>query len=290
MTTFAGSTPYAQSSTANIRAYGAELNGWMKAVGLTQTTDTGQTDWTTVVIPGANTIYGIELWQFVDGSLTFKWEWGTAGGNNTGSPQVYLTVGTGSDGAGNITGILFPRSQITVPNNSTIVGGARPTYICHTADFFGMVYKINSSASGTSICAFAIEKMVDSTGAASGVGIVITYQNSSVLLSCPGKRAIRFDGTYDSGVSTSFCAVPGNITTSSVGADRQVFLHAHVSPRVIFSNFMCSVISSELVLATTFNATLVGTTPRTYISITNGMGLGNNASLTATWGLAMLWE
>jgi hypothetical protein len=278
------------TTTAELRVVGTEMNGWLTTVGLVQTADTGQTNWTTVTLPAVNVLVGYEVWRFADSSIYFKLEW--YNGNIIGRhPSFWLTVGTGSDGAGTITGTLYPRTNISFPNNAP-GGGSYPTYISRTADFFGMVWKYGATGGvNPAALSFAIEKMVDSTGAAAGIGYVVSIQGttpSAVMI----KRAIRTASTATVfAASTSFCAVPGNVTASDSGpTERQVYLHAHPSPRAIYSNFLCTVILAELPINTTFSATLVGSTAHTYLSLGNGLSNGNSASGATTWACAMIWE
>lgn len=299
MTTLSSSTTYSVAATANLRTTGAELNGWLSTVGLVQTSDTGQVNWATVNLPAANTLIGYEIWRFADSSIYFKLEWTTGG--TAGGLIFHLTVGTGSDGAGTITGAAtFPRTAVfNVTNSAASTGTPWPTYICRTADFFGIVYKKGGPTANAQTApaqlAFAIEKMVDASGTPTGDGFVVSHgtagSSGAALTAIQTKRAIRTASTAAAYASNqSFCAVPANVTTTVVGSDRQVFLHAQPSPRAIFSNFLCTIIDSELPIATTFTATLLGTTSHTYISLGNGLNTGNSSSAATTWSTAMLWE
>jgi hypothetical protein len=102
------------TTDAEFRTWGQTMRAAMTAVGgLVQTPDTGQINWTTVTKPSAaNTAAGYEIWRFDDAAqatvpIYMKIEWGTGGSAN--SPGMYLTLGTGSNGAGTITNIRFPR-------------------------------------------------------------------------------------------------------------------------------------------------------------------------------------
>ncbi len=98
---------------AAFRAWGGGISAAIAGLGLVQTADTGQVNWTTVVKPASiGTFAGYEIWRFADSlqasaPVYFKLEYG---GNNSNAayPAVRLTVGTGSDGAGTITGTYFP--------------------------------------------------------------------------------------------------------------------------------------------------------------------------------------
>src|SRR6186997_665737 len=99
---------FTNSSDANFRVWGAYISSKLLAGGMVQTADTGQINWTTVLTPtGINTYAGYEIWRFADAlqasaPVYFKIEYGE--GSNVDGPAVRVKFGTGSDGAGNLTG------------------------------------------------------------------------------------------------------------------------------------------------------------------------------------------
>lgn len=278
-------------TTADIRRLGAELNGWFVSVGLVQTADTGQVNWATVNLPGAAaTIIGYEIWHSVDSSFFFKFEWFTGISAATTNPAFALTVGTGSDGAGNITGVFYPRVVI-INTNAANSPTVCQTYICHTNDFLGVCYKIGGSNTYGSIVSFAIEKMVNNVGAPSGDGWIVSHvvgSASGVLF----KKSIRIASPAFTGLdSSSHTVVAGNITSSDDGAgNKLVWPQQHINQQQAFSNYLCSTIVAEYGQGTTFQAILVGTTLHTYIGIGNAMGTGNSGFASTNYGVAMLWE
>ncbi len=83
-----------------------------------QTSDTGQINLSTVLKPtGAQTMMGYQIWRMNDALQAtapcyVKMEYGA--GWDTASLALGITIGTGSDGAGNITGSLVsPTNRIT---------------------------------------------------------------------------------------------------------------------------------------------------------------------------------
>ena len=113
------------TSNADFRLWGQSVSTGIQNAGFTATSDTGQINWSTVSAPGgANTKAGYEVYKFADtlaGShpLYFRVDYGSAGVAST--PALWLTVGTGSDGAGNITntgGTVFGPQQIIANTNT----------------------------------------------------------------------------------------------------------------------------------------------------------------------------
>jgi hypothetical protein len=87
----------------------------LSTIGLVQTADSGQVNTGTVTIPGVNhTAAGYQIWRMNDTHqatcpIFFKMEYGR--GATATAASIWLTVGTGSDGAGTLTGIFQARVQ-----------------------------------------------------------------------------------------------------------------------------------------------------------------------------------
>lgn len=123
MPTFtAVTTNYTNSSDANFRSWGSYLSARFAAVGLVQTADTGQINWTTVLTPtGASVYMGYEIWRFADtlqatAPVFFKIQYGEGAGVD--SPHIKIQFGSGSDGAGNLTGNLSTTFVAGMPANT----------------------------------------------------------------------------------------------------------------------------------------------------------------------------
>lgn len=105
---------------ANFRSWGSGISAAIAAVGLIQTADTAQINWTTVLAPSTtNQKRGYEMWRFNDGlqatrPIFIRLDYGS-GPNIQYNPQIWLTVGTATDGAGNVTAnASFPNSFLPV--------------------------------------------------------------------------------------------------------------------------------------------------------------------------------
>ena len=84
------------------------LHDWF-VIGLVQTSDTGQIDTATVTRPITAITAGYETFRFNDSlqgiaPMFMKLEFGS-GDNTPVTPAMWVTVGTGTDGAGTVTGI-----------------------------------------------------------------------------------------------------------------------------------------------------------------------------------------
>lgn len=298
MTTSTWSTPMDSTTDAGFRTYISEIITKFAAAGLVQTADTGQIDTSTVVRPAANTSAGYTIWRFADSTIYFKLEFGSSNGS-TSSPQFWLTVGTGSNGSGTIAGQTTTRARLrglgNTPTFPIDAVTSRPSYLCVTADFVGFLHKAGHITGGLPSCGFTIGKWTDSAGVAVASGFAVRYpmddSNSQTLTGISRIESVKTSSvavTYAQ--TTMHTIVPGAVTSSSVGADNQVYLAGIITPRVIYDNWMCTIINAELSIATTFSATLVGSTSRTYISLGTQFGSGHSPTIGSVYGHAMLWE
>jgi hypothetical protein len=149
------------------------------ALGWVQTADTGQINLTTVTRPlAANTVMGYEMWRMNDAlqgthPVFVKIEYGSGTGA-INQFSVWLTIGTGSNGTGTITGTLFARTQITCGNTGAVLntafGSAATNRITWAA------YLANNA---TNPCWFSLERRKTSAGADTDTGLILAYGNGN---------------------------------------------------------------------------------------------------------------
>lgn len=100
---------------ATYQSFVTKISAILDAVGLIKTADTGQINPATTVRPGvANTASGYEIRRFADLNqfakpIYIKIEYGIGGAVTR--PSVWITVGTGSNGAGSLSGLISLRRQ-----------------------------------------------------------------------------------------------------------------------------------------------------------------------------------
>src|ERR1700761_4788031 len=118
MTTSTTSTVLDQTSDAGFRTWVAEVITQLVSVcGVTQTTYTGQINTSTVTRAGTtNTAAGYVILKFNDTlqatvPVFIKLEFGS-GSTATTSPQMWITIGAGSNGSGTLTGITTTRVAV----------------------------------------------------------------------------------------------------------------------------------------------------------------------------------
>jgi hypothetical protein len=175
------------TDTRNAPAYlsnDADFQTWVAAVHaqfavavtaghLVVTGDTGQINPAIVTRAGVNTAAGYEIYRLNDSNQSsypvyFKVEYGQSAAAT--NPCLWLTVGTGSNGSGTLTGQLGTRKQCA----QTFTGVASqvlPSYFCSRADGFVLV---NNYLQGTATAYMflLVERTKDGSGAATTDGII----------------------------------------------------------------------------------------------------------------------
>lgn len=286
MTTATNTAVLNHTTTAEFRVWGSAFKAILGASGLIQTADTGQIDWTTVTLPAPNAVGGYEIWRFNDTlqgttPIFLKVEYGTA--TNTNRPGMWLTVASGSNGSGTLNGTTY-LNRVSVSPAATAVSSTYPLYACHTDGFFGVTAFRRFAGGSHSFC-FMICRTVDAAGTITATGI-ITYVGSTAL-----SRYTYMNGVLY-GAAGGFCSIPGTPTNTIVGGNVQLFRHFAMQPEIICVPQVLSYYGTEIPTETTFTATPIGVTARTYLAMSDaggpqttadgGLGTGNR--------MAMLWE
>jgi hypothetical protein len=161
---------------AEFRALAQLLANTLESGGVIRTTDTGQVNLSTMTFPGANnTPAGYEIRRFTDSlqasaPIFIKIEYARGGGANFF--DVFLTIGTGSDGAGNITGVKFPRTQIGLINNFTSL----PCHVSAGTSWF--VWYLAANNVSTTSALLSLERSKNGTGADTNRGLYL-FTNKS---------------------------------------------------------------------------------------------------------------
>jgi hypothetical protein len=177
------SLPAFLSATADFRTWIQGIHAQLIAAGLVQTSDTGQINSATVNLPGTNTAAGYEIFQFNDTGVAngqstnpvfIKVEYGV--GSPTDRPSLWFTVGTGSNGAGTITGTtILGRNQLSF-NNSRTSGITMPSYCAGDGGWFGLFTAADTSGA-VNPQFMIIDRVRDASGVPTGEGVVCVYSS-----------------------------------------------------------------------------------------------------------------
>jgi hypothetical protein len=211
---------------ASFRSLGKAISDALTAVGMVQTSDTGQINWTTITKPTtSSTIAGYEVWRFADSSnqtscpVFLKIQYGT--GSSSTSFGLTITLCHATDGAGTVNGEAITYTSIT-----NTVGTTTDRNMCFVSSdsgasrlavmlFVGGSY--TNSASGSDLMVFTIDRLRDADGTANATGthFIGTQNNSGAgqkwSQSFLPASATRFPTTP---LSKPMCMMPGSCLNS----------------------------------------------------------------------------
>jgi hypothetical protein len=168
---------WTNSSDANFRLWGDYISNQMAAVGLVQTADTGQIDWVTVLTPaGINTFQGYEIWRFNDtlqatAPVYIKIEYGES--SSVDSPCIRVQFGSGSNGAGTLTGNLsttYLAACATVAGACSVIGSGSTNRFCMIGGF--------TTAGGYGMF-FGFERSKDASGNDTSEAVLAVFNNTA---------------------------------------------------------------------------------------------------------------
>lgn len=285
------------SDDATFRTWGDGVADSLQAAALTKTSDTGQIDWTTVTRPTtANTFAGYEIYRFTtdtklaDLGCYIKIEYGV--GSATTRAALAFTVGTGTDGAGTLTGQVTTRTVFTPADASF---GSTPTY-CSGGD--GRVAAIINTSSGSS-------------GAGGNFVLVVERtRNSGGSLTADGIMVFASGGTGTTTYGTLSAYITSNtvteLPTNRIGGflqdrtgnylDSFTLSTVHAVHRNQLINPFVGIVlyyHSDLVRLQPISVSLYGTA-RTYLPVgrytTTSTHFGSVGFGHFNTGIALLWE
>jgi hypothetical protein len=287
MTTATSSTRIRHDSDATFREWGLEFSTFLSTIGLIQTADTGQINWATVARPGTNTNAGYEIWRFDDAlqatkPIYIRFDYGTH--SVATAPRMQITVGVGTNGAGVITAAGSWTVDSFHQSLASATDVTRNSYFCYDGGTLAFFWK-----TGVTLRAgIVISRTVDSAGAYSDAGAIIMQVTSSLLrTACMNFTAGTITTKQTSAGNAQLCHWPQAPAASLVGSDQQVACVYGTYPRFRPHIGAVGCLNSEFSAAVTFTATMVGSTPHTYLAAPD-----NDPHMDASSQLkmAILWE
>lgn len=274
------------TSDSTFRLWGSSVSATISSMGLVQTSDTGQINWATVAHPTATLVsQGYEIWKFNDSlqgtvPIFLKFEYGSAGGA-AARPGLFLTIGSGSNGSGNLTGQTtsrFPMYGTTTDTNS------RTCVFSGDTNRVGM--SLFSSLSGGSISWF-LERTKNSDGTDSSLGALL------MMLDSANVRRMQFipaSGTVPAVNSDTNILPPVSSTGGSYGNDLAIYTNPMTRGGGFLNAGMTHLgyFNTDIISDTTFVVTL-------YNAVHTFYALGNIPSFVGRGGftgitLAMRFE
>lgn len=253
------------------------------------TTNVTSTTLAAATRPATNTINLSMILKFIDtqsGSAPIYVKLGFGTGATATTPAIQFTIGTGSDGSGNITGSAIAPAAVSATNNGTLT--ALLSTCCAVDGHFSIVFKRNGAANAA-CWGTIIDRTVDSSGVpdARGVSMLRFIGDGATLGYCYNFAT----STLVVNGATSLGIIFGGLTASLVGGVAQVYPYYSVMPAVTPMLGACAVITSEINDNTTFTAKLIGTTSHTYLARqANSNSQTYTVNASTLYGIAQRWE
>lgn len=203
---------------ADFRSWGSGLAAQFAAVGLVQTADTGQINWTTVTRPSTSSYGGYEIWRFPSGTeqtacpIFLKIEYGI--GTAADRPALRVQAASGTNGAGTLTGQIQSGALTLAAGGSKTSTTTLPSYVSGGNNWLHVVTN-HDNASQTFGIRLIVERPAngDGTPTTSGFWLLAGASSSGI-----NHAAIPATGTVATNNTTSpFSTSGGQVTT--VGTD-----------------------------------------------------------------------
>lgn len=287
MTTSSYSRNALNNTDAMFQGHVQDYSALLTAIGLIQTSDIGQINKETVSRPvGAGQAAGYEIFAFSDSlqavsPIFLRIEYISAGNSQIFGTAV--TVGQGTDGAGNLTGVTSQRlySYGAVSPNNTFT-----TFGCHTEGFAGVMNQVgaitgsSSAASGS----FMVCRSCDANGHPTGDGCIVYNHNINGF---PQGQALRFSGAagrVNASPSVDIAFLPLGISQTVSG---EIPIYPMWLPLPALTAVVGAIAMPQALLGNvdTLEVAVVGVQPRTYL-----IALGGFQPRSNPLGFGMLWE
>lgn len=274
----------ANTTDAEFTAWAKDLSDAIKSC-LTQTTDTGQVDWSTTQTKPVSGSPFYEVYRFSDAlqataPMFLRVEYGSSSSN----PLVKVTIGTATDGAGNLSGL---KTAVTSLSNAPDPS-PQTTYVCYKDGCFTLAFGANVSPSKFGGLVI-VERTRDAAGNSTpdGALAVVTYASIGISVT-----------TFSYARNTMFgdARIPclTNVLLSAQSSSSAVvnlFNWFCFTPDIHNLTGAFTYKNAEIPQYSEIDAALVGGTSRHYLCL--GTKYGNAWSMNGSSGIdvpAILWE
>lgn len=293
MTTKAWTVEVLGDTVARLKTWAQSLSDALDDIGFTQSNDTGQIDIPAIVgVPLAGQSAGYQIRYLDDGlhataPLYLKLEYGT-NPNYADRPALFVTAGTGTDGAGTLSGVFLPR----VSNGDNVIpsGGLKQCYACATEGAVWVSFGEYYTSSFSQGMGFALFRTTDpATGAPTAEGAAC-YAMSG-LYPRVATRSLRSSWVFAPvdtppgfGGGGRFAAMANGATSLALGnGDKQAMPHILPFPELRIVRQICSTHPGDgLATGTEFDAALVGVSPARY-KVVHGLAHSGQDRMALIW-------
>lgn len=296
MTTYVGAS-FAYGLTGNTSTAGMgptfalridRLHAAFVGCGLVQTADTGQLDTATIASAPSGTL-GYRVYRFNDTrQATEPLFLRVSYVQNGQNLRLTFTVGTGTNGAGTLTGTVS--NPLNAGGNTGTSPGTVQIYTCHTEGFFGLMLGPNNTGFSTASHSFTIARTKNGSSFDSK-GWLMWADGGTPNTSGFVTFTARSGGLI--GASTEhYCIAPGVPASSALlNGDKQLYPHFYADPDIKMMWHQFSALGAEFPIAPgAFSATPYGASARTFLFGGSTGSPAAESSSNNAFRLAMLWE
>lgn len=240
------------ATDAQFREWGKAISDSLQAVGIVKTADSGQIDWATVAAPtSANTQMGYEIYRFNDtlqstAPVFIKLAFGS--GTSYSHPALWISVGTGSNGSGTITGEILPEQQ----NYANAFATAMTHYISGSSNRFVIA---NQGLSSGYQLVLTVERTHDSSGSDTSDGVMVNRIASGV----DSQHYILFSDSSVVTTSQIMCLTPAGMSGAK-SPDINLYPVRFFTPgEGPISNCLVGYISGDFATNSSYTVSICGT-------------------------------
>ena len=282
------------------------LHDGLISVGLVQTSDSGQLNLSSAspaYVSTASYAYGYTVYRWNDAyqatyPLYIRLDWANSSGTSRlVHPRVSL--GTGSDGAGNITGLIYQSALASVsPSDAT----SNPSFVSMVNGALSIALTPGAAGSGDRFFIFIDRLRTLAGDTASGVWLSVNpgFSYLTDVVASADRTSVYISGNQANNISYTnlppfflpFPATWSSETGNLLAADGDVpfFPQYILTPKAYSTLNQIAVPASEIAYNTNFAINRFGSN-RTYKALSSNMPVmtgffGSNVR----FGLAMLWE
>ena len=272
LTTF--SAAMTNATDAQFRAWGKGISDSLQAVGIVKTADSGQINWTTVAAPTAiNTQMGYEIYRFNDtlqstAPVFIKLAFGS--GANINYPTLWISVGTGSNGSGTLTGEILPEQQSYAYSSAT----ATTHYVSGSSSSFVIATQGTSSSYQIIL---TVERTHNSSGSDTSNGVMVN--RISAANSVDSQHYLLFSDSSVVTVSQIQCLTPYGMSGAK-SPDINLYPVRFFTPgEGPVSNCLVGYISGDFAANSSYTVSILGIdrTFRTMLASPQSIGYGSSA-------------
>ena len=271
---------------ATFRAWAVGIDAQIRAMGLVQTSDTGQFDPATSTRPVAAGYAGYRMYRFADAlqatkPVFLKVEYGSGGGATT--PALRVQAGTATNGAGAFTGSYVTGQIATTYPSSRALGTIWESFCSGSPSRLNLVYNLDPGGTAGAV-ALHLERTMDPDGTPNGNGIF--YQAGG---SGPSTQMLPFSGPMTGAAAASPWRAPAVGSQSSDGVNVALEpLPLIVGGKVTLASFL-RYLSSEIPEHSAIQVLHLGAL-RTFMPIGDGYPQSLAHLNSPSYSLAFLWE